>query len=76
MNRDHRHRAIEKSEHVEKSAGNVLGHNDRGVVKLRATLSLDVPILDRSHEMGLIGCAELDLHFVTARKGEFCRGEP
>ena len=49
-----------RPEHIEEAA-----REHRAVLVLRIAFPLDVPILDGSNDVGLIGCSKLKLDFIT-----------
>ena len=64
LKRDQGHCPIEQADDIEEAARDVLRDEHRTVLVLRIALPLDVPVLDSSNDMGLIGGTELKLDFI------------
>jgi len=63
---DQRYRSIEQRDDAQKAAGNVFGDQNRTMIVLRIALLLDIPVLDRSDDVGFVCRAELNLDLISS----------
>jgi hypothetical protein len=54
---DQRNGLVEQADDVEEAAGVVFGDNDGDMVELGVAGFLDIPVLDRADDVGLVGRA-------------------
>lgn len=68
LDRDERNKPLEQADHVEESAGDVLSDNHRDMLVLRVSAALQVPVLDGSDDMSLVGRTQLNLDLIPGRR--------
>src|SRR5206468_2031669 len=64
LNRDQRNYSVEQANHVQEPTCNIFRYDDRGMLVLRISLLLDVPVFKRADNVRFIRLAKLNLNFV------------